>query len=337
MMLRVSVSALLIVVIGFGCVLPDAGAPGAATFIVSSVADLIAALENLPAEGGRIIVCEGTYVLTASIDINRDNVIIEGEGPATFFTLADGVNGPCFVVGEPTPAQPTVTHHHIVLRNLRISGNRAGQTSEQSTVPGREHLRVNGITLRQVGDCTVEDVVVESARSGGIVLELTCNNILLRGITTSDNFFDRIAVDGSSTDSTITECTCRNNLAAGISFDIGPSSNRVVNSTLVDNGTTGVFIRDSRRNLFSDCFIARNGQDGVFIADGDGPGAAATENTFSANYYVDNGRNGIWQAGPNSTDNVVDGGVFQGNAANAIEESFPLTAQLVEYDVTIVP
>lgn len=315
------------------------GAPGqdAATFIVSTVPELRAALEDLPPAGGRIGVRAGTYLVASTIDVNRDNVIIEGEGTATTFVLADGANCPVFVMGEPTPFQPELTHSNIVLRNIMIDGKRNNQTSELCTVTGREHLRSNCITLRGVTNCTVENVTLVGARSGGIVLEQNCDNILLRRITTSDNSFDGIAWDGVITNSVISDCTSRNNLAAGLSFDIGPEGNLVVDSIISDNGSVGIFMRDSRRNLFANCLISGNGEDGVFIADGEAPGAAASENYFDANLFIDNGRNGIWQAGASSVNNVVDGGLFCGNGMNAIEESFPSTAPLIVFDMTACP
>lgn len=315
----------------------NTGSPGqSAAIVVSSIAELVAALADLPPQGGHIIVRAGMYVVVSTIVINRDNVIVEGQGTATFFRLADGANCPVFVIGEPTPFQPALTRRNIVLRNMRVSGNRTNQSSELCGVPGREFLRNNCVTVRQVEDCTVENVVLEGARSGGVVLEQVCVNVLLRRIITSDNHFDGIAWDGLISNCTISECTTRDNLEAGISFDIGPESNLIVNSIIVENGTVGIFMRDSRRNLFANCLIAKNGEDGVFIADGDAAGAAATENIFEANFYVDNVRNGIWQAGANSITNIVDGGFFCGNGANTIEESFP-TAPLIASDITECP
>ena len=86
------------------------------------------------------------------------------------------------------------------------------------------------------------------------------------------------------------------------------------------------------------CCIARNGEDGAFLADGDPPdNRPAAFNLFANNSYAENARHGIWQAGANSVNNVVSGGIFWGNSGNAIEESFPLTAPLITCCITILP
>lgn len=311
------------------------GEPGedVATHIISTVAELRVALQD----NVRILVREGQYLVNETIDVNFDNVTIEGAGNATVFTLADGAERPVFVIGEPTPFQPSIIRRNIVIRNLRVDGNRANQSTELSTAPGRSFLRNNCITLREVEDCLVENVTVVAARSGGIVLEQTCTNVVLCGVIAEDCEFDGIAWDGLITNSRIESSTCRNNLAAGLSFDIGPRGNLIIDSFFIANGSVGMFIRDSRENLFANCFISDNVQDGVFIADGDASGAAATGNYFNANFIVDNGRNGIWQAGSNSVNNVVDGGFFCRNGMNPTEESFPALAPLITFDLVICP
>ena len=45
--------------------------------------EIIAALNALPAGGGEVVILDGTYNITASIDIPKDNVSIRGNGNAT--------------------------------------------------------------------------------------------------------------------------------------------------------------------------------------------------------------------------------------------------------------
>src|SRR3989304_5781844 len=45
------------------------------------------AIADLPANGGRIILREGTYTLSGPIIINKSNVILEGQGDGTKITL----------------------------------------------------------------------------------------------------------------------------------------------------------------------------------------------------------------------------------------------------------
>ncbi len=327
----------------------DQGEPGqdAATFIVASEAELRTAIDSLAPEGGRIVVRAGTYTLTRSIDIARDNVIIEGEGSGTYFRMGDGQYDPCFVLGEPTPAEPTITHRNITLRRMRIDGNRLGNPdSELSNEPGRGHLRNNCVTIRRCVDTSLEDVILESARSGGVVTEKGCENILISRVTAFDHHFDGIACY-VTTRSFIVDCTARDNQYSGLSCDLGFRDNIVADCFFINNGLNvsvpgvlhpGVFWRDATGNLLANSRLSGNMGDGIFVADGDPPGNLPTsENQFVDNFYTDNGRDGFWQAGRNSENNVLHGGIFKGNARNAINEEFPGTAPLIKYDVTMLP
>jgi hypothetical protein len=295
---------------------------------VSSVQGLRDAIAQAPAD---TLVCvqPGEYEVSETIDIPRSDLTIEGTGDDTVFRLASGANCPVFVIGEPMPFAPSVTRQNITLRKMRVDGNRTQQDSETCSVPGREFLRNNGITVRQARDCTLEDVTIENARSGGIVLEQSCRNVQLIRVQSSENEFDGIAWDGDIQGSLISGCDLSDNLAAGLSFDIGPTGNRVENTTIEGNQSVGIFIRDSDDNCFIDCQIEMNAQDCVFIADGDAPGADATGNVFKDIECRNSGRNGFWQAGEQSVENCVVAATFEGNAESDIEESFPESAPLL--------
>ncbi len=299
---------------------------------VRSVEELRAALRQAP-DGTVIHVPAGTYTIKRAVDIARDNITVEGEGNKTFFVLAEGARCPGFVIGEPVPATPQITRRGITLRNLRVRGYRAANPKpedELSEAPGRAHLRNNCVTVRQAEDCLIENVTMENAASGGIVLEQTCRNIRIKDCESFENEFDGIAWDGHISDSVIDDCTLRNNKGAGLSFDIGPSENLISHCVIRDNQTVGIFLRDSKRNCFRDCVIEGNGEDAVFIADGDAPNAATIGNAFVDNVYRNNARNGIWQAGQRSKDNCVARGIFVGNGGQAKMDSFPEEAPLID-------
>jgi hypothetical protein len=316
-----------------GCPPPPTGPE---VVVVNSVEALNAALAGLSTQGGRIVVKAGTYTLENSVVIAKNNVVVEGEGAATHFRLANDANEPCFVIGEPTPEQPTAIHRNIALKNLLIDGNRLNQASELSDTPGRAHLRNNCVTVRACEGVTLENLVLQNARSGGVVTEKGCDDVVMDRVTAFGNEFDGIACY-VTTGSLITGCTCRDNEAAGLSCDLGFDGNVVTECFFGDNGTVGVFWRDCADNILADCVMSENEQDGIFLADGDAPGnLPTTRNLFQGNLYLDNGRHGIWQAGANSVDNVLDGGIFEGNVSSAINESFAETAPLIRYDVTLI-
>jgi Right handed beta helix region len=306
--------------------------PGTPPLIeVGSIAQLVDVLASAPA-AATIRVRAGTYIVNTAIDVVRDDVTIEGEGDRTLFVLAAGANDPVFVIGEPTPFSPATTHRNITLRQLRIDGNREQQSSELSDTPGREFLHNNCVTVRQASGVVLEYLGIESCRSAGIALEQACDHVTVRDVTSFDNQFDGIAWDGLVSESSIVRSVFRNNLAAGISFDVGPADNEVANDLVRDNATVGIFVSDSRDNRFRRLVIEGNGEDGIFIRDGEQPGAASTGNLFEDLHLLRNGRNGIWQSGAQSTGNVVRRGLCEENGANAIEQSFPATAPLILED-----
>ncbi len=281
--------------------------------------------------GGTIRVLAGVYEVTETIEIARDDITIEGEGERTLFVLAASANEPVFVVGEPTPITPSTSHRNITLRRFRVEGNRRLQTQENSDTPGRGFLRNNCVTVRQAESVLLEDLRLEGCASGGVVLEQECSEVVLRRVEAHDNRFDGVAWDGNIHDSRIEDCTLRNNAGAGLSFDIGPHANDVRRCLIRDNAKVGMFISDADDNSFTQNVLECNGEDGVFIADTSDPAREtdSRNNEFRDNVYLDNARNGIWQAGSNSTGNRVAGGLLRGKGGETIKESFPNEAPLV--------
>ncbi len=289
---------------------------------VASIEALREALHTLAA-GTRIRIAPGVHVVDRTIDVARDDIIIEGHGERTLLLLAAAANEPVFVLGDPTASTPSTTHRNIVLRRLRVDGSRRTQTAEISDTPGREFLRNNCVTVRRAEGVVLEDLRLEACASGGIVLEHECSNAVLRRVESFDHAFDGVAWDGNVHDSRIESSVFRNNLFAGVSFDLGPHDNVMADALVRDNGMVGIFVSDADANVFASNTIECNGQDAIFIADRSDPVRVtdSRDNEFRDNEYLDNARNGIWQAGPMSTGNRVEGGRFRGNGLMPIVEN----------------
>lgn len=80
--------------------------------------DIETAIAALPAEGGRIVLLEGTYILGATLDIAKDYVTIEGNGPNT---IIQGVTGFATIT-------ISATADHITNRNLQIKNTGTAAT-----------------------------------------------------------------------------------------------------------------------------------------------------------------------------------------------------------------
>lgn len=282
------------------------------------------AIDSLPPGGGEVTVEAGTYPCQEFVHIDRDNVVLRGVGTATLLRLADRADSPVLLVGQRL-AVPAETRRNIRILNLAIDGNRRNQTVECFRGPcsTSNPLRNNGITLRSVSDVLVENVVIFGARSGGIVTELTSRRITIRGLASFDNHFDGVA--GYQTEESLfSGLHLHDNASAGISTDIGFNNNIVSDVFIVQSGTVGLFMRDSRDNTFETVRIRRSGEHGVFCAQVD---VDATKpcagNTFQGLVVSDSKGAGFRINDASCINNLIDSSQFYGNAGGCISESNP--------------
>ena len=82
------------------------------------------AINSLPAGGGKVVLLEGTYHLTAPIRILKSNVVLEGNGWNTVLFLEDGSDCNMIEIGD-----GTVSIRGIRIKALKIDGNGANQTA----------------------------------------------------------------------------------------------------------------------------------------------------------------------------------------------------------------
>lgn len=282
------------------------------------------AIDDLPLQGGQVIVKAGTYTCKDPLVIDRDNVELRGVGPATILRLADGANAPVIIVGQTLPV-PTVTRRNIRVSDLVIDGNRANQTFEclKGDCSASNPLRNNGITLRRVSDARIERIAVFGARSGGLVSELTCRRLAITDFTSSDNHFDGVA--GYETeDSVFSRLYLHDNLAAGFSFDIAFNNNLISDTVINGNAKVGIFMRDSKDNVFHGLQIRNSGEHGIFLAQVDADATKpASGNTFIGLTVSSSLGAGIRINDLSCVNNAVVGSQFVGNSGGCISEASP--------------
>src|SRR5258706_11870326 len=211
---------------------------------------------------------------------------------------------------------PLITHRNIHVRFLVIDGNRTNQTTELNVQ--NPALRNNGISLRRVESCSVENVRVYGCRSGGLVTELGCRRITVRDFESSYNEFDGLA--GYQTeDSLFTGLHVYNNQVAGLSFDLDFANNQINNCVVKNSGAVGIFMRQSHNNLFSSIQVRNSSQHGIFLAHADLDTATpAKENLFTSCVIANSGGAGIRVNDYTCTNNVICSVQFMNNAGGAI-------------------
>lgn len=239
------------------------------------------AIYNLPAAGGVILVPSGTYTCRTPVILDRSHLTLRGQGEVTF-KLADASNAPILIMGD--AATPPKHLQDIEISNIKIDGNRAHQTSEcwggACDSGGTAFIRNNGITVRGLTRGRILNVEVSGARSGGVVTEKGCYDLIIDHLTSVDNFFDGFAGYETSR-ATLTHLNLSHNQAAGISIDIRFNANTFRDVKLEHNGDVGIFMRDSSFNLFENFQISDNGNHGVFLAQAEAQYSCANENEFS--------------------------------------------------------
>lgn len=275
-----------------------------------------AALAALPSGGGVVELGAGTFTVTQPIILDRDGVELRGQGPATILWLADRANCPVVVIGD-TDTPPSRAVRRIAVRHLLIDGNRTGQDFECWGGPcderGRTAIRNNGITVRGAQDVVVEQVVLRQARSGGIVLEKHCRRIRLHRIEAHDNEFDGVAAYETE-DSEFTHLNLHHNRSAGFSFDWRFNHNRIADCRSEDNGSQGVFMRDSIANVFERVSLRNNAEQGLFVAETRTlPGTACRYNRFVALVVTGNGTQGIRINDASCNPNTLEDSLVRGN------------------------
>jgi hypothetical protein len=292
----------------------------------SDCAAIQAAVDALPAAGGRVLLAAGTYTCSAPIVIARDGVDLRGQGAATLLRLADGANAPVLVLGE-TATPPPLTHTHLHVSDLTIDGNRENQSLECWGGPcdtgGTSHVRNNGITVRRITDATIERVAIYRARSGGLVTEKTCRRLTVRDLTSADNYFDGLAAYETE-DSVLSGLYLYDNRAAGLSLDIRFNHNLLSDVVIANSGSVGIFMRDSRDNVFHGLQIRDSAQHGAFLAQVDtDPGTPAYGNTFESAAISNSGGAGLRVNDASCLYNLVSASQFVANAGGCISETVP--------------
>lgn len=224
-----------------------------------------AALDSLPKSGGTVALRPGVYLIDRPVCLSRDNLCLRGAGPATVLRLADKANCPLLVMGT-LESYPTRTVSNLRVSDLDLDGNRTNQEVECWATAGRDgaEIRNNSLTVRSVADSIVERVNCYRARSGGLVTEKGVRRLIVSDVSAWDNLFDGVAAYATE-DSVFSRMMLHDNPGAGLSLDHKFDHNVVSSSVMAANGC-GIFMRDSRENLFQGITIRGSREHGVFMA-----------------------------------------------------------------------
>lgn len=285
-----------------------------ADYICDGVADDVqinAALNDLPAHGGMVVLSEGTFNLVNSIVIPKNRVILKGQGAAT---LVDGdgltTNNHCVNI---------VDRNYCEVRDMRVCTTRGeGKTSHCVNLEGCYYCVVDGIIIDDsdsdgihVGGLgsqylTIIRCHIQSAEDHAInispnALAFSCdfiisNNLILAPETNGINFgqctggHKRHIIIGNIIDSAV---------SYGIAYDVatvpvvGVMECTIVGNNIQYSGTDGILLlSDSDNNLIENNFINGCGGYGINIG-----GPTCGENRIMNNKLIGNVTGQINDAG----------------------------------------
>jgi parallel beta-helix repeat protein len=275
------------------------------------------AIGDLPANGGSIILLEGTYTVDANDDpiaiTSTDNVTLQGQGKGTKLCLGTGISSniikvtsssgtaikDLFTDGTTTAASggidiyqcgilfDTVTDSNIsdvFSISNKMYGIHIYDSSERVDVSGcvcKDNTR-SGIFLSTSDDIIIGANICFSNDTTGIQLHGTTNSTIVSNNCT-ENLSSGIYLDTASHYNAVTGNTCTSNAINGIYLYYYVYDNSVTGNTCHSNTLDGVF---ASTNVLGSAITGNtcksNGQCGVHMS------TACTNNTIAGNACTDN-------------------------------------------------
>jgi hypothetical protein len=159
-----------------------------------------------------------------------------------------------------------------------------------------------------------------------------------------DNQFDGLACYFTE-DSDFSKLNLHDNLSAGISLDLNFNHN-VIHDSVMTGNDLGIFMRQSKNNVFRGLTIEKSRHHGVFMAQtfmgtASGwqpcPGSECAGNTFDNLLVAHCGGKGFLVNDITCTNNVICGGQFTDDSQGGLAEAVPHLISLKSLAVPVNP
>ena len=214
--------------------------------------EINAAIQALPATGGQILILDGTYIITASITIDKIGVTLRGNGTATILQRnwnSSTVEGVITI---------TAMDGGVTVQNIQIRGGKQSYTNTNNIGILLKNTQDNTITENICNDNSGNGIHLESTQDSTIT-ENTCNNnysgiflsvvdnTTITGNTCSDSGIAGIHLSDANSNNTITGNTCNNNNYYGIYLSSSSDNNTITGNTC-NNSSSGIRLSSSSNN-----------------------------------------------------------------------------------------
>lgn len=261
---------------------------------VDDQVEINAAIIALPATGGEVIILDGTYNLTASIKMEKNNITLSGVENATI--LNRGFDG-----DSSNRGMIYVTQSGITIKNLILEGNK-----DTYSATGYDYYN-NGINCSgyQYGNIAIDNNICRNI--GDIGIEVGGYRVSNSRIINNKVLDSKSGIRSSSSDAIVCNNDCERNTEFGIIID---STESVIKGNLcAQNGKDGIQIYRSGQSIISENICNFNGRYGI------GAGELTNEYIYNSmisnNICTGNKSSGI-RLNINLTDNVIQGNICSG-------------------------
>lgn len=260
------------------------------------------------AAGGKVYLAEGTYTISASINI-PNNTTLAGAGTGTIVTIPNGQNGTyAMLTNASTPGSG------FTIRDFTINGNSANQTSGVT----------DGIYLNTVGDAysspvlpgaLIDNMTITSLFGGNAVkLSLSDNNTITNStlIRSSDGVYT-----ANSGFNTVTNNKIMANVV-GMYMDANSYNGTITGNVFKDNSYAGLMTWSVSNNILQSNVFTDNGgntTNNSIIFDGTSTHNHIVDNTITdasattTNYAITINSS-------SATSNYISGNILSGSAIN---------------------
>ena len=245
--------------------------------------DIQTAIDALPAGGGVVYIKEGTYTISAAIEIQKSNVTLFGAGASTVITQADSTDDNMIELGDGSSS-----YTNIVVADLKLDGNSANQTANKYGI----------FITATTTDCKVQRNWVDDIKNEGIYVAATADRNLISENTVSDATEDGILCAGSTEGNIISNNVCYSNTRNGIW--VGSGNNLVEGNICYDNGPDGSNLGSGIHIEFSGNLITSNLCTDNYYAEIT-IWSATEKNTVTGNFCYNGRGSGIDVFGDNNT------------------------------------
>lgn len=182
------------------------------------------AIQALPSTGGEIVILDGTYNITATIAINKDNVVLSGNGTATVLKrMYDGSSDSGYYEGV---ISITALNGGCCIENLKVDGN---LTEFRSSNNGNVYVESSNNIIR--------NILCNSSGDRGIQIRGSSYNVIIGNICNDNS--RAIMIQGTSTNNFIANNYFSRNNSGAIMMYSSCDSNTIIGNVGVE-GSWGV-------------------------------------------------------------------------------------------------